>query len=123
MKSKTNRKADIRALVEYVGRCYRTEVEGTEAYSQITGVIVGSNGPAELPLEITHVLYSQGTVRFRRGAITVDDLGPGMLGTAEIPADQYVEEVQHIMDAFAPLDMPTDEEKERLVELLEGRKA
>lgn len=119
--SKVKKKADIRALAEYVGRCYRTEVDGSEALSQITGVEVGKQGPTAYPLEITHVLYSDGVVMFRRSRIKAEDLGPGYLGTAEIPVEQYIEEVRHILDGFAPLDTPTAEEREHLVKVLEGR--
>ena len=98
-------------LMDYIGRCYKTTMDDTVAYSQVSGIIAEGGEPAAEPLEITHIIRDPQRVIFRRGRLAPEDLAPGLIGQEEITAEEYAEELRGILSAYCPIDVPTKEQR------------
>ncbi len=107
-------------LMDYIGRCYKTTMDGTTAYSQVSGIIVEDGAPAQEPLEITHIIWNPGRVIFRRGRLALEDLAPGLVGQQEITAEEYAEELCGILSAYRPIDVPTKDQRTAMRRAIRG---
>ena len=107
-------------LMDYIGRCYKTTMEDTTAYSQVSGIIIADGAPAQEPLEITHIIHDPGRVIFRRGRLAPEDLAPGLIGQEEITAEEYAEELRGILSAYRPIDVPTKEQRTAMRRAITG---
>ena len=115
------RKRDqIDELMDYIGRCYKTTMDDTTSYSQVSGIITEDGEPAVEPLEITHIIHDPGRVIFRRGRLTPEDLAPGRIGQQEITAEEYAEELRGILSAYRPIDVPTKDQRTAIRRAIRG---
>lgn len=105
-------------LVDYMGRCYKSDEDGWQAYLQVSGIVMRGKDPAELPLEITHILCDDGGVTFRRRRIAPEDLRSEHIKTEEITPAEYLREVREILDAYEPAEIPDEQGKRAIIDLL-----
>lgn len=107
-------------LMDYIGRCYKTTMDDTTAYSQVSGIITEDGAPAQEPLEITHIIRDPQRVIFRRGRLAPEDLAPGMIGQEEITAEEYAEELRGVLSAYRPIDAPSKADRTAMRRAIRG---
>lgn len=107
-------------LMDYIGRCYKTTMDDTVAYSQVSGIIAEDGEPAAEPLEITHIIRDPQRIIFRRGRLAPEDLAPGLIGQQEITADEYAEELRGILSAYRPIDAPSKADRTAMRKAIRG---
>lgn len=113
-----SKRDQIDKLIDYIGRCYKSDVEGCSTYMQVSGIVMQGRTPAELPLEVTHIMWAPGSVIFRRSRLAPSDLRPEHIQQQEITPEEYTEEIRELLDSYAPLEIPDAQQKKDLIAAL-----
>ena len=109
---------ELADLADMIGRCYKSDVGGCSTYMQISGIVMQGRTPAELPLEVTHIMWAPGSVIFRRSRLAPSDLRPEHIQQQEITPEEYTEEIRELLDSYAPLEIPDAQQKKDLIAAL-----